>query len=205
MATNLKKNGLQMKILETAVKMFNEEGYSSVSIRDISKKLNISPGNLTYYYKKKNDLIKAIFDLQYIEYKNMNIVPCSDIEGLSIIFQNIIKHQNKYAFYFNNIIEIPRLYPELSDIQIKVFKEFKDLFKYSLLNLNKEGIVRSELMQDAYDDLAFALLSAALFWNQQNVYNEKFSKKNIVHMLWNILLPNFTQKGLDLYHLLKAK
>lgn len=205
MTTNLKKNVLQMKILETAIKMFNEEGYASVSIRDISKKLNISPGNLTYYYKKKNDLIKAIFDLQYSAYKNMNLIPCSDIEGLNIIFQNIIKHQKKYAFYFNNIIEIPRLYPELSDIQTKVFNEFKYLFKYSLLNLNKEGIVRSELMQDAYDDLAFALLSAALFWNQQNVYNEKFSKKNIVHMLWNILLPTFTQKGLDMYHLLKTK
>lgn len=43
---------LRDKILETAIELFNKKGYAYVTLRDISDALNISPGNLTYYFKK---------------------------------------------------------------------------------------------------------------------------------------------------------
>ena len=193
---------LEFKILETAIRLFNEEGYVNVSIRDIANTLKISPGNLTYYYKKKNDLIKAIFDLQYREYRDMKLSACNDLEGLNAILKKMMQHQKKYAFYFHNIVEIPRLYPELSHLQMKIFTEFRDLFKASLLNLDKRGIVRPEVSRDRYDDLGFALLSLALFWNQQEGVHKRFTKKDIVQLQWSILLPIFSQEGLEEYHAL---
>ena len=47
-------------ILITARELFNEYGYKNISMRDIAKKLNISVGNLTYYFKKKEDLIEEV-------------------------------------------------------------------------------------------------------------------------------------------------
>lgn len=45
-------NNLRDKILETSIELFNKNGYAYVTLRDISDALNISPGNLTYHFKK---------------------------------------------------------------------------------------------------------------------------------------------------------
>lgn len=53
---NTKKN-----ILDTSRILFNEFGYSQVTIRMIAQKLNISSGNLNYHYKKREDILKALY------------------------------------------------------------------------------------------------------------------------------------------------
>lgn len=53
---NTKKN-----ILDTSRMLFNKFGYSQVTIRMIAQKLNISSGNLNYHYKKREDILKALY------------------------------------------------------------------------------------------------------------------------------------------------
>ena len=49
------------KILEAALDLFNEYGLSKVSQRLIAEKLAISPGNLTYHFKLKEDIEEALY------------------------------------------------------------------------------------------------------------------------------------------------
>lgn len=203
MSVQTKKNGLRLKIIEKSIELFNEQGYTSVTVRDIANQLKISPGNFTYYFKKKKDLTKAIFDLQYVDYQKMNLNPHVDIAGLQQIFQAIISHQQKYFFYFNSIIEIPRRYPEFSDVQKKVIDDFHQLFSDILKNYEKKGIMKAELNTGAYDDLAFALLSIILFWMEGKSLKGKTKNTSIIKVLWNILLPTFTSKGMDMFQTLK--
>ncbi|MBE6799718.1 MAG: TetR/AcrR family transcriptional regulator [Ruminococcaceae bacterium] len=49
-------------ILRTAIQLFFENGYSNVSPNAISKELNISTGNLTYYYPTKEHLLSVLVD-----------------------------------------------------------------------------------------------------------------------------------------------
>ena len=53
---NTKKN-----ILDTSRVLFNEFGYSQVTIRMIAQKLNMSSGNLNYHYRKREDILKALY------------------------------------------------------------------------------------------------------------------------------------------------
>jgi AcrR family transcriptional regulator len=53
----------QQRILQTSAKLFNKHGVEAVSIGQISELLAISPGNFTYHYKKKADLIRHHFNL----------------------------------------------------------------------------------------------------------------------------------------------
>jgi AcrR family transcriptional regulator len=48
------------KIMDTALRMFNEKGYVHVGVRDIARALGMSPGNLSYHFAKKEDLLFAI-------------------------------------------------------------------------------------------------------------------------------------------------
>ena len=57
---------LRESIIETAVALFNERGYGSVSLRDISGALGISVGNLNYYFAKKQDLLRAIMERNFL-------------------------------------------------------------------------------------------------------------------------------------------
>ena len=42
--------------------MFNEHGYNSINLFELSNKLGISRGNLTYHFSDKGSLLRAISD-----------------------------------------------------------------------------------------------------------------------------------------------
>lgn len=50
------------EILEKALEMFNEKGYSEVGVRELARILEISPGNLSYHFSKKEDLLIALLE-----------------------------------------------------------------------------------------------------------------------------------------------
>ncbi len=57
-----KSNKTKYEILKTAVDLFLEKGYSAVSPNVIAKKLDMSTGNLTYYYPTKEHLLAILVD-----------------------------------------------------------------------------------------------------------------------------------------------
>ncbi len=49
------------KILQYSRILFNELGYSQVTVRMIALKLNMSSGNLNYHFKKREDILEALY------------------------------------------------------------------------------------------------------------------------------------------------
>ncbi len=45
------------KILEAALALFNTRGYQNVGVREIARELAISPGNLSYHFARKEDIL----------------------------------------------------------------------------------------------------------------------------------------------------
>lgn len=56
------KRNTKEEILNVAIDLFSESGVSSVSIRDITRKVNINESSLYNHYKSKDELIGAIID-----------------------------------------------------------------------------------------------------------------------------------------------
>jgi AcrR family transcriptional regulator len=48
-------------IMETALRLFNGENASDVSTNQIAAEAGISPGNLYYYFRNKEEIIRALF------------------------------------------------------------------------------------------------------------------------------------------------
>ena len=57
------------KILQKALLLFNEVGYVEVGVREIARKLKISPGNLSYHFSKKEDILFSLLN-QFSEQNN---------------------------------------------------------------------------------------------------------------------------------------
>lgn len=50
------------KILEVALHLFNKRGVSEVGVREIAREIDISAGNLSYHFPKKEDIIVELLN-----------------------------------------------------------------------------------------------------------------------------------------------
>ncbi|AEE51028.1 MAG TPA: TetR/AcrR family transcriptional regulator [Haliscomenobacter sp.] len=50
------------KILEKSIELFNNQGVHNVGVRDVARALEMSPGNVSYHFPKKEDLILALME-----------------------------------------------------------------------------------------------------------------------------------------------
>lgn len=69
MARRRRVNTTKIEIVQTATKMFLEKGYTETSVKAICEELNMSTGNLTFYFPTKEHLlallVKMLCDYQW--------------------------------------------------------------------------------------------------------------------------------------------
>ena len=56
-------NSTKLEIIQVALKMFLEKGYSATSAKAICDELGISTGNLTYYFPTKEHILAVLVDM----------------------------------------------------------------------------------------------------------------------------------------------
>jgi len=63
------------RILLASLKLFNEQGERNVSTNHIAASLNISPGNLYYHFRNKNEIVYQLFVQYQSEVQGFMTVP----------------------------------------------------------------------------------------------------------------------------------
>lgn len=56
------------RILETALTLFNDQSTARVTTNHIAAAMSISPGNLYYHFRNKQEIIRSLFDLLVAEF-----------------------------------------------------------------------------------------------------------------------------------------
>lgn len=120
-------------ILEKSRKLFNERGVANVTIRQIAKELNMSSGNLNYYFKKREDILEALFEEvqsfegEFIDEVNNKGLTKGRYKKVSLIY---MQKMADYRFAWLDHVQLGR---ESS----KIKKTQKTLFKKRIAVLNK--------------------------------------------------------------------
>ena len=85
------------KIITTAIKLFTLHGTQAISTNHIAKEMGISPGNLYYHFRNKNDIIRSISDNFSNELGSVFQIELDTIsdfsKNLSTLFNNIFRIQ----------------------------------------------------------------------------------------------------------------
>lgn len=63
------QEGLE-QILHAALSVLIEEGYQALTMRRIASKCGLRPGNISYYFKSKDDLVRALLDAIMTSYES---------------------------------------------------------------------------------------------------------------------------------------
>jgi Transcriptional regulator len=188
----LLRDDIKNRIIQESIRLFNEFGYETVSMRDIAGCLQISPGNLTYHFKKKTDILYAVIDLLAVEHKDNNYSTNVTLAELNTTILNVIQHQKRYVFYYRDITELRKKYPVIAQIQQNYKIEFQTLLHGIFLNFERLGWVKTESQQNQYSDLSVAVLAVMTFWAQLNYEEDNWNMRSVV---WSIIRPNLTEEG----------
>ena len=67
---NKKRTNTRLEIIRMGAKLFMEEGYSNTSMKKLSKLLDVSPGNITFYFPTKDHLLAELVD-ELFDFQNL--------------------------------------------------------------------------------------------------------------------------------------
>jgi len=192
---------IKHQILDTAIKLFNKSGFKNVAISQIASEIGISNGNLNYHFKKKDDLMLAIFErmdeeqgeilIRFKSYPNLK----GFIEQTDIFY----RFQLKYRFFYLDTLEIGRAYPKISEAHrkysLRSIQHIRDSLEYGV----KRGVFQLEPFPDAYDYLAYTIWMKGAFWLVQMEILQKDCKDTevFIHSFTSLWQPYLTSKGLE--------
>jgi AcrR family transcriptional regulator len=109
MAEPKPKRRTRERILEAALRLFNEEGVPNVTTADIADELEISPGNLYYHFRNKDEIIHALFETFEKRMDEQLVVPeerAPDVEDLWFMLHLVFETMAQYRFLYRDLEQI---------------------------------------------------------------------------------------------------
>ncbi|MEC3909087.1 TetR/AcrR family transcriptional regulator [Sphingobium sp. CR2-8] len=104
------------RILSTALKLFNSSGVDRVPIYKIASSLSISPGNLTYHFAKKQDIIYALIDrLEHDATDVLSSPRNPSAKHLAEYIVNLFSLMWRYHFFFESLTYFTATDPHLAE------------------------------------------------------------------------------------------
>ncbi|MGH8285050.1 MAG: TetR/AcrR family transcriptional regulator [Steroidobacteraceae bacterium] len=148
------------RIVERAVELFNEHGVKAISLNRIAESLNISPGNLHYHYRTKDDVILAIFERLKNDPSQVSERDCltPTLAHMRWMFERYSSLVWRYRFFFR---ELSALTEEIPLVRHRYFENRRE--RMAALEHFFETLIDVGVMRRPEPPATVALL-VALSW-----------------------------------------
>ena len=143
------------RILQVSLELFNREGEPNVTTVDISNEMNISPGNLYYHFRGKEELVGELFARFYEQSQLILREPLSKrfrVEEYWFYLVVVFEHIHAYRFLYRHISLIMQRYEQVQRPFRRLLMMKRDAARAICTQLAEAG------MLDA-DEARIALLS----------------------------------------------
>ncbi|WP_236980763.1 TetR/AcrR family transcriptional regulator [Membranihabitans maritimus] len=192
------------KIIQTAIKMYNEFGAQNVTSRHIASEIGISHGNLDYHYNTREDLMMAIYQQMRSEmsesYKPMKD-PRNSFEHFHKLLIHLDNFQLKYRFFTLDVLEISRSYPKVSELLHETLELRKNQMSEFFDRFIEDGLIKDN-SEKSYGRLKHTIRILITFWLPQQEVLTTYKYPQAQEMskhIWELILPHMTEKGKDEY------
>jgi len=155
------------KILDIALALFNNDGTSAVSTNHIAEAAGISPGNLYYHFRNKEEIIRELFERLSAANDAAFALPADTLPTLSDL-QRMVKANYKilwqYRFAHRELVALLQADSELRTrflaTRKRGFEGFNKLFNAYVT----AGVLSTPANNDAISNLAEIIWMITEFW-----------------------------------------
>jgi len=193
------KMSTKQRIMNTASQLFNSNGYGAVNLFEIAGELGMTRGNLTYHFKEKDQILKAIADEMWskmmVERNKSRQLP--SFENLHNEVQLYYKFQKQYAFIFldSHVLNHPLIKEKFREMTEQTIRDNEAAIAFAI----STGNIKPEPFKGVYKNIALNTWILAFFWLAQQIIRGEKTEKDGEAVVWCQLLPHFTEKGLNAF------
>lgn len=97
------------RILETSLALFNRDGEPHVTTTDIADEMNISPGNLYYHFRNKDEIVGELHAALDASIAPLLAMPASrppGVEDLWLLLHLLFERMWQYRFLYRDVDDI---------------------------------------------------------------------------------------------------
>ncbi|WOT05294.1 TetR/AcrR family transcriptional regulator [Shewanella youngdeokensis] len=153
------------KIVQTSLALFNQHGERAITTNHIAAHLNISPGNLYYHFRNKEDIIRSIFSL-YEQHLESGFQPYVDqkvdIDLLIGYFDAMFYTLWQFRFMYANLADILSRDDTLKKRYVQAQQDVLARSIDVLTKVSEEGTLA--INKDAIAPLAETMKMLVSFW-----------------------------------------
>jgi len=191
--------GLEARIVETALRLFNESGIEYVGMRELAAVLDIRIGNLNYYFPTKDDLVYRI-SLELAQENSRTIVPVEHI-ALPAFFdmvEQVFENHLKFRCLMLSFVHIVQRNAAIAKRYSKTQSERSETWEKNIRSLVAAKEIKANKAEIEFLVSTMALI--ARFWISEAVVSfrnetEEMQKKYYLTMIARIFLPYATARG----------
>ena len=155
----------RQRILDASLVMFNAQGEPNVTTNHIADELEISPGNLYYHFRNKDDIIEQLFARYETRMDDALAPPDGRLPGLEDIWLQlhlVFECIWDYRFLYRDLVDILTRNRRLRLRFARILKRADEQAHQVMRGLVQAGVMRASA--DEVDAAATNILVIATFW-----------------------------------------
>ena len=155
----------RQRILDASLAMFNAQGEPNVTTNHIADELEISPGNLYYHFRNKDDIIEQLFGGYEARMDAALTAPEGRLPGLEDVWLQlhlVFECIWDYRFLYRDLVDILTRNRRLRMRFARILKRADEQAHQVMRGLVKAGVMRASA--DEVDAAATNILVIATFW-----------------------------------------
>lgn len=187
-------NKTKQKILNKALEIYNRDGVSNVSIRQLSKEVGISHSNLIYHFSTQKDIILGLHELllqKAVELNNVmvqNESPLQSLYSTTIIGFTIVYD---FRFFFNELQYICKAFPKVKEVLRQAEKVRYIMYKKAIGEMIANDLLRSEEFDGEFDDLIVRIKIYSDHWLESSTIYDDLSREEKINKYSYLLIQHF--------------
>jgi len=155
------------RIIETALGLFNEHGSGEISTNHIAETLGISPGNLYYHFRNKEEIIRAIAEQKDARWESLYHLP-QDRAPTPADVERLVRENFAlvwaYRFFFRELSALTRRDPLLKAHYQQMRRERLAAFEGLFTQFVSAGVARPSASPTLVANLAKVCWLISDYW-----------------------------------------
>jgi len=153
------------RILDSSLAMFNAQGEPNVTTNHIADELGISPGNLYYHFRNKDDIVERLFSRYEARIDDALLVPQDRLPNLEDIWLQlhlVFECLWEYRFLYRDLVDILARNRKLKLRFARIMTRGSASAAELMRGLTRAGVMRASAGE--IEALAENVLLIATFW-----------------------------------------